>query len=98
MSKRSEISMVPRYAPTEVMLARAGIQPVISFVVHPPNSHKSAIRSDMTALELITPYGSRWYGVEHAYINSQLRMVVVGTNRKDEVRMRWKVVPKEFRE
>lgn len=101
MSKRykqsnDSIDMTPRYAPTEVTLSGRRA-PVIRYIVHPPGTHRGVITPDMTALELVTDRGSRWYGVEDAYINSELKMVVVGTDRRDEVRMAWKVVPKNKR-
>jgi hypothetical protein len=100
-SSTGEIDMTPRYAPKEVMVAhsgRPGTYPVTQYRVFPPGTHpNSGIINDMTALELVTVAGSRWYGVSDAYINSQLRMVVIGTNRRDEVRMKWKIVPKQMR-
>lgn len=93
----SDIDMTPRYAPTRVYIHGHGEVPVIQAVVHPAGSHKGPIVSHMKALELRTSHGSRWYGVEDAYINPQLRMVVVGTNRRDEVRMKWPVVPTKHR-
>jgi hypothetical protein len=93
----SLLDMTPRYAPRTVLIFGHGEVKVTGYKVHPPGTHHGPIVSSMTALELETPHRSRWYGVERAYINSQLRMVVVGTNRLDEVRMKWKVVPKKFR-
>lgn len=92
------IDMTPRYAPTSVMVAGGQTRPVLQAIVHPAGTHpKSPIRDDMKALELRTDRGARWYGVEDAYINAQLRMVVVGTPKGDEVRMKWAVVPVKFR-
>ncbi len=95
--RSADLDMTPRYAPKSVLIAGAGEVPVIRYVVHPAGAHPGPIRQDMIALELVTPRGSRWYGVEDAYINSQLRMVVVGTNRRDEIRMKWPIVPKKYR-
>lgn len=39
---------------------------------------------------------TRWFGCERAYINSELRMVLVGHNSRDEVRQTWLVVPAEL--
>jgi len=94
----AELDMTPRYAPTHVIVANRGAYaevPVVRFVVHPAGTHPhSSIRNDMKAVELQTAnHGSRWYGVEDAYINSELRGVVVGTNPRDEVRMKWRPVP-----
>jgi ABC-type phosphate/phosphonate transport system substrate-binding protein len=40
---------------------------------------------------------SRWYGCIRAYINAELRMVIVGTNSRDEVRAKWEIVPEDLR-
>lgn len=91
---KSELDMTPRYAPETVFITSGntfGNLPVIRYIVHPANTHpKSPIKNDMVALECVTSDGSRWFGVESAYINSELKMVVVGTNKRDEVRMKWK--------
>jgi len=92
--------MNPRYVPTTVLIHNnlgAFRLEVIGSKIHPANAHKSCIKSDMVALELITGAGSRWYGIESGYINSELRMVIVGTNERDEVRMKWPIVPEELR-
>lgn len=82
--------MTPRYAPTEVMSIKHGIVPVRTWKIHPPETHFwSPLVNDMTALECVTEHGSRWYGIERGYINSELRMVIEGTNPRDEVRMKW---------
>jgi hypothetical protein len=91
------MDMTPRYAPKTVQVRGYSNVKATGYKVHPPGTHHGPIVSSMTALEIETPYGSRWFGVESAYINSQLRAVVVGTNRRDEVRMKWLVVPKKFR-
>jgi hypothetical protein len=89
----NDLDMMPRYAPDRVIIAQAmKLLPVLSYVFHPAGSHASSpIKNEMGALELITAKGSRWYGCERAYINSELRMVVIGTPRRDEVRMKWEV-------
>lgn len=91
----SEMDRTPRYAPNTVIVARgcsAWTCPVIEHVAHPPGTHPaSCINDDMTALEMKTAEGSRWYGFERVYINSELRMVVVGFSARDEVRRNWTV-------
>lgn len=92
----ADLDMTPRYAPTEVLVVSGGggrTAPVIQSIVHPPGDHPKGcpLVKTITALELKTAFGSRWYGVERAYINSELRMVVVGTPKRDEVRMKWPV-------
>lgn len=87
------IDRIPRYAPSHVIIARAmKLLPVRQYIAHPPNTHPaSPIKNEMTALELVTDKGSRWFGCEQAYINSELRMVVIGFDSRDEVRSKWEV-------
>jgi hypothetical protein len=88
-----DLDMTPRYTPDRVIVPKAmKLCPVTNAISHPPGTHpRSPIKNDMTALELVTTRGSRWFGCERAYINSELRMVIVGTNTRDEVRMKWPV-------
>lgn len=88
-----------QYAPTEVFADRRR-QLVIESLYHPAGTHpKSPIDNAMGALELVTPSGARrWYGVDEAMINSELRMIVRGHDTRDEVRHRWQVVPKALRD
>ena len=98
--KLDELDMIPRYAPAEVMVASVlRTLPVIRWRSYPPGRRETdcPIRPEFTALECVTAAGSRWYGCARAYINSELRMVVIGTNPRDEVRMRWEVVPEDRR-
>lgn len=86
----------PRYAPDTVLVDNGKScceVPVTSYVVHPPGSRPEGcpIKSEYTVLELRTNSGSRWYGCKEAYINSELRMIVIGTHPRDEVRMKWPV-------
>jgi len=65
-----------RIAPASVRV-RGAVCQVIQTVIHPPGSHKlSPIKNDLTALELKTRYGSRWYGIRKGYIGSDLCMHV----------------------
>ena len=92
--------LTPRYAPAQVMTVLHGMQPVVSYRFHPMGQHpeQSPIRSDMGVLRLVTVTGdSRWYGCQRAYINSELRMVVIGTDVRDKVRREWPVVPEKLR-
>lgn len=84
--------LTPRYAPDSVIITGHGMQPVISSRYYPVGTHPAycPIRHDMNVLELRTPKGSRWYGCESAHINSELRMVVIGCDKRDEVRTAWK--------
>lgn len=94
-----ELDRQPRYAPSKILILAPGPKlsgmevPVIEYRSFPPGQHPSncPLTPTMTALELVTPKGSRWFGVEKAWINSELRMVVSGINKRDEVRMRWDV-------
>src|SRR5690349_18697654 len=63
--------------------------PVLRVVAHSPGTHKSAINASMTALEIVTPYGSRWYGCEEAQITSRLRMAFRRDDLRDEVLLKW---------
>ncbi len=88
------IDRTPRYAPERVIIAsRMKLFPVLSYIAHPANAHpeKCPIKPDMIALECKTEAGSRWFGCERAYINSELRMVTVGFDSRDEVRSKWEV-------
>lgn len=90
------MDLTPRYAPDTVLVVNGnfcGEVPVTSYVVHPPGSRPEGcpIKSEYTVLELRTNSGSRWYGCKEAYINSELRMIVIGTHPRDEVRMKWPV-------
>jgi len=102
----SDMDLTPRYAPSAVVIPDWSLKsklgsfrdvPVVQYIFHPENSHKGPIRKDWPALELVTAKGSRWYGCVNAHINAELRMIVVGTPKRDEVRMAWEVVPEELR-
>ena len=88
--------MTPRYVPSELMVAPGGellpVERVESFNrgQHPK---KAPLVADCTAVRCTLSNGAvRWFGCDHAYIDSSLRMVVVGTNPRDKVRMSWEVV------
>lgn len=88
--------LTPRYAPETVLIVNGkayGDVPVTSYIVHPPGVRPKGcpIKPEYTVLELRTEFGSRWYGCKDAYINSELRMVIIGTSPRDEVRMKWPV-------
>jgi len=87
------MDLVPRYAPLIVMTAHAGYQHVTGSRAYPPQQHpaKCPLVNDCTAVELVTPNGSRWYGVRSAWINSELRMVVTGFSAKFEEMAKWEV-------
>ena len=96
MAFADDLDMTPRYAPESTIVHRAGkflSLPVQKYVVYPPGTHPAGcpLVKDITALELRTAAGSRWFGCASAHINSELRMVVVGTPARDEVRMKWPV-------
>ena len=78
-----------RIAP-ELVICRGRWQPVMQTIAHPPGTHAdSPIRNELTAVELRTPVGSRWYGFERAWIGSDLRMHVSPINPRDEVVYKW---------
>ena len=93
--------LTPRYAPDKVIIANWNlggpggyVHPVTGSRFYPANvARPGPIHPNMGALELQTDGGSRWYGCIRAYINSELRMIVVGANSHDEVRMKWETVP-----
>lgn len=95
----NELDLTPRYAPSHVYQfdgAKAYRCPVLQYVVHPAGTHQdSPIKNDMVALEMKTQIRSSWYGIQSGYINSELRMVVIGTPSRDEVRMKWEIVKPE---
>ncbi len=72
-----------------------GVRPVTRWVAHPPSDDRPGcpLVPTVTALECVTDKGSRWYGCERAYINSELRMVVVGFPAAFEAVRAWDVVP-----
>jgi hypothetical protein len=98
MTAAIALDMTPRYAPTtDLFPTPAGFRylPVERYVVHPPGAHPRGcpLAADCTALELQAGPASRWYGVATARIDSGLRMVITGTNPRDEVRMKWAPCP-----
>lgn len=80
-----------RYAP-ETVVCRGFIVKAVSWTAHSPGQHDaSPIKNDLWAVEIKTSRGSRWFGCSRAYINSELRMVVVGHDSRDEVRQKWPI-------
>ena len=75
-----------------------GVVPVMGVRFHLAGSFGKdvPIRQDANCVELVTEYGSRWFGCERAYINSELRMVVVGFPAKFEEMARWLPVPEHL--
>lgn len=65
---------------------------VVSYRSYPPGQHPKGcpLVPNCTALECVTANGSRWFGCDKAWINSELKMVIIGTNPRDFVRMHWK--------
>ncbi len=102
-----DLDMTPRYVPDRTIIAIYGkrwglrekfaVAPVTQMVFHPAGTHKGPIKSDWACVQVVTEHGSRWYGCVRAYINSELRMVIVGTPERDEVRMKWEIVPEDLR-
>ena len=87
-----ELDNTPRYVPDKVMTV-TGVRKVIRVTSFPPGTHpKSPIINTLTDVEVTTDNKqSRWYGVERCYINSELRFVVVGFNRRFEEISKWEV-------
>ena len=84
------MSETTKFAPERVMTLR-GILPVSGWRSYPPGQHPALcpIVGDLTALEVCTAAGSRWYGVKRAWIGSDLRMRVQGFNPRFEGMMAW---------
>lgn len=96
----AEVDRVARYAPEYVFIVRNGEARTCEVEQHrvfAPNAHPAGcpIVGSLTALECVTAAGSRWYGFERAWINSELRMVVSGFGARDEVRAKWPVAKEE---
>lgn len=69
---------IPRYVPDRV-ITLYGLETVLRIQSYPPNTHpESPLIPDCTAIELTTQFGTRWYGVDSAWINSELRFVIKG--------------------
>ena len=85
----------PRYVPSTIYCKGATV-PVLRVIAHPPGTAKGAhIVPHLTAVELVTERGSRWFGFENAQINSELRMIVSGFDGRDEVRSKWEVCKRD---
>lgn len=75
----------------ESLMTLKGYSSVARIVAHQPHSKEhGCIRPELVAVECIMVNGcTRWYGFEHAYITSSLRMAVSGWNPRDEVVSKW---------
>jgi hypothetical protein len=87
---------VPRYAPEKTFIVRKGLAyelPIVRYVSHPPNNHPPGcpLVNDCTALEMVTEVGSRWWGFDKCWINSELKMVIQGFDDRNEIVSGWKV-------
>lgn len=87
------LDTTPRYTPDRVMLCDGRLHPVATAILHPAGTAPKGcpLRVDCNALELRTAHGSRWYGVESAHINSELRMIAVGFPAAFEEMRAWQV-------
>ena len=84
-----------------------GMMPVSRYTIYGKGSKLLGcpIRDGMTVVECTgTPDGQyhgtkavRWFGCRDAYINADLRCVIVGVNPRDEVVSKWDKVPAELR-
>ena len=96
--RATEKDMKPRYAPETVLTMKNGkgvYSSVLKHVFYPPSTHPhTPICNDFGCLELTTKYGVRYFGCEKGWINSELKMVIQGTNPRDEVRMGWPICEK----
>ena len=95
---KTKMDRVPRYVPdricgfSQAMLVHAK---VTGCEFHPAGFHPQLcpIDPEMGALKVKTASGARWYGVECAYINSELRMVAIGFPAAFEEMAKWEKVP-----
>lgn len=86
--------MTPRYAPESVITVSAMRRVAVTqSLFHSAGTAPKGcpIRIDCNVLELRTMHGSRWYGCKRAYINSELRMVVVGFPARFEEMSAWEI-------
>lgn len=98
-AERFKMDITPRYTPSHVIVVGGdsgkitGDLRVEQAIFHPAGTAPTGcpIRIDCNVLELRTHYGSRWYGCKKAYINSELRMVVVGFPARFEEMAAWEV-------
>lgn len=59
----------------DYVICRGELVPVLRVIAHPPGTHPSSpIVNDVTAIETVTPNGSRWHGTRRAWIGGDLRM------------------------
>lgn len=88
----------PRYLP-KTLMTKDGEGVVVWARFYPPGCHPAdcPLLPDVGAVEAIVALPdlrvhNRWFGCQRAYVDSTLRMVVIGTDPRDEVRMAWEVV------
>lgn len=100
-----DLDMTPRYLPDEFLIADWSLRgkgawkcPVIGSHFYPPDCPRPhPIMLSWGCIVAHTTKGDRAFGCYRAYINSELRMVVVGTPKRDEVRIKWAIVPEDKR-
>ena len=87
------VDNAPRYVP-DVTIVNGQWVRVSGSVAYPPGSHPAGcpLVPDCTALEMQTPRGSRWWGFDRVWINSELRMVAQGFPARCEIRGTWEKV------
>lgn len=91
-----QMTTLERLAPQRVLIidrdsGHGRYADVIRAIAHPPRTHSGPIKQEYTALELVTRYGSRWYGFERCWIGPDLRMHVAPINPRDEVVSKWEL-------
>jgi len=93
----ADLDMTPRYTPEAVMTEK-GMRAVVQTIAYARDGHPEGcpLVPDCIAVELVTDIGlRRWYGVQHAIINSELRMVVTGFDARFEEMAAWAVATEE---
>lgn len=73
----------------EVIICDGAYVPVRKVIAHPPTTDRKApIVAELTAVEVITDRGSRWFGTTRAWIGADLRMHML-VNPRNEVLRGW---------
>ena len=81
----------PRYIPEELMTTK-GMSKVARYIIYPPGNPRPAspIVKELTAVACHMFNGLiRWFGFQHAHINSELRLVVRGFPEGFEEVSKW---------
>ena len=81
-----------KIVPSMIRNMEDGLRPVVRVIAHPPGTHpeKCPLVKTCTAVQVVNDRGnSRWYGVEKAWIGSDLRFRISGFSPKFEELQKW---------